>query len=396
MPLPLAFRFAGYYAGLKSDPSQLDMAMIVSDTPATAAGVFTQNVVCGAPVTVARARIPSDDLRLVVVNTRVANTCTGEQGITDAKTMASVAASKFGLAEEQAIAMSTGVIGRMLPMEKILTGIDGLSKTLAANDESFQAAARGIMTTDLQPKFTTRELQTSSGKTIRIAGLCKGSGMIAPNMATMLAVITTDAALKVNDAQAMLKRVADVSFNCVTVDGDTSTSDMLVMLANGAADATPLTGNDITNFEKTLTGLCEELAKKIAADGEGASHLLTVEVNGCASESDAKQIARSIAESPLVKTAIAGGDPNWGRIMCAAGYAGINFKPEKSLLLLNETELFRNGQPVTFEASKVSKSIRENFETSVKLTLGEGNANAKLWTCDFTRQYIAINADYTS
>lgn len=396
MPIPQDFRFAAVHAGLKSDAALEDMALVVSDRDAVCAGVFTQNRFCGAPVQMARERLPGRGFRAVVVNTRVANACTGDEGVADAKTMAALAARAVGAAEDKALAMSTGVIGRQLPMDKIEAGISALAEKLDASDEALHAAARGMMTTDTVPKFASREAKLSSGRTVTLAGLCKGSGMIAPNMATMLAVLTTDAALDVDDAQALLKRVADESFNCVSVDGDTSTSDMLLLLANGAAVETALNGADLRCFEAELLAICTELAVMIATDGEGATHLVTITVDGCPDKESARKIAKSIAESPLVKTAIAGADPNWGRVLCAAGYAGVDFDPGKTSLKINGIPLFRDGAPLLFDAKTVSSSIRDNKETRIDLHLGQGPAATRFWTCDLTKDYIAINADYTT
>lgn len=394
--LPKAYRFSGVYCGLKSDPSLLDLSLIVSDVPAVAAGVFTPNLVCGAPVQVDRSRVPGENFRAVVANSRCANACTGEQGVRDAEEMTALAATAVGGAPEKALVMSTGVIGTMLPMEKVRKGIADAVEKLDASESAFLNAARGIMTTDTVEKYVSRTLTLSGGETVTLAGLCKGAAMIAPKLATMLALVVTDAALEPETAQKILAEAADVSFNCVTVEGHTSTSDTLLLMANGAAVSKPLGGEDLETFAKNLQEMCVELAVKIPADGEGATHLITVDVEGCRNRDEAKIIARKVAEDALVKTAICGADPNWGRVVSASGTAGVPYDPKKVCLKINGYELFRNGEPIAFNKKEVSDSIRSNRDTHFQLTFGEGDSSIRFWTTDLTAEYVRLNSDYTT
>jgi glutamate N-acetyltransferase/amino-acid N-acetyltransferase len=391
--VPQGFRVAGVYSGVKRNASKLDLTLIVSDRPAVAAGVYTQNRVFAAPVALNRSRTPAADIRAVVVNSGNANACTGERGLKDAQSMARAAAAACGADETQALAMSTGVIGAFLPIDKITAGIRQAAEVLGAGEESLQAAARGMMTTDTVPKLAGRSL-TLSGRTVQLTGLAKGAAMIGPHMATMLSVIFTDAPLVVDDAQQMLRGAVDQSFNCISVEGHMSTNDSVVLLANGAAGGAPLAGNDLAAFRSALAEICTELARAIAADGEGATHLVTIDVEGCATPAAARQIARTIANSPLVKTAIAGADPNWGRILSAAGYAGIEFDPAAVELAINGQALYRAGAPAEFDAAQVSASIRDSRDTHVVLRFSEGNAKVRFWTTDLTAEYVRLNADY--
>ncbi|MDR0871510.1 MAG: bifunctional glutamate N-acetyltransferase/amino-acid acetyltransferase ArgJ [Planctomycetaceae bacterium] len=396
IPIPAGYRFGAVHCGLKSDPELFDLSLIVSDCPAAAAGVFTPNLVCGAPVQVDRSRLPGEGFRAVAVNSRCANACTGEQGLRDAETMAALASRSVGGEPAQGLVMSTGVIGTMMPMDKVRTGITAAAAKLAATPSAFVDAARGMMTTDTFPKYAGKQMQLDNGKEIRIAGMCKGAAMIAPKLATMLAVIMTDAALTPQDAQMFIRTAADESFNCITVDGHTSTSDILLLLANGATQSTPLTGRDLQRFGETLQELCTELAVKIPQDGEGVSHFITLDVQGCKDGESARKIARKIAEDVLVKTAICGADPNWGRIVSASGTAGVPYNPKNVSLKLNGYELFRSGEPVPFDKQEVSGNIRENRNTHIVLQFGEGGADVRFWTTDLTQEYVRLNSDYTT
>jgi glutamate N-acetyltransferase/amino-acid N-acetyltransferase len=330
---------------------------------------------------------------VVVVNSGVANACTGDQGDEDARQMAAWAAEACGAQPEQALVMSTGVIGSMLPMEKISAGIQAAARVLGDDDGSLENAARGMMTTDTVPKLCGREVDIG-GTATRVTGMAKGAAMIGPNMSTMLSIVMTDAALKVQDAHAALVDAVDESFHCISVDGHMSTNDTVILLANGAAGGPLLSGKGLEDFRTTLFEVCEDLAQSIPADGEGATHLITVEVHGCRSRQDALRIGKTIADSPLVKTAIAGADPNWGRIVSAAGYAGVQFDPTKVTLHLNGLLLYERGAPVDFDADLVSKSIAADRDTSVVLILEEGKACARFWTTDLTAEYVRLNADY--
>ena len=391
--IPRGFRFSGVPCGIKADPTREDLTLIVADQPAVAAGVYTTNLVCAAPVTLDRQRTPSDRIRAVAVNSGNANACTGQRGLQDAHTMAQLAATACGAGPDQALVMSTGIIGVFLPLDKIGAGIRAAAERLGSDEASFLAAARGITTTDKSHKVAGRTLELG-GRTIRIAGMCKGAGMIGPRMATMLGVILTDAALAVPDAHAALVAAVDDSFHCISVEGHMSTNDTVLLLASGAADPTPLAGEELATFRATLRDVCIELAKQIPDDGEGATHLVTIDVQGAATREDAFRVAKTVAESALVKTAIAGGDPNWGRIVSAAGYAGVTFDPSRVALDVNGTSLYRDGTPVPFDAPAVSRSMRANRETHVLLTLGAGDAGVRFWTSDLTVDYVKFNADY--
>jgi glutamate N-acetyltransferase/amino-acid N-acetyltransferase len=393
--LPIGYRAAGVYSGVKRSDAKLDLSLVVSDRPAVAAGVYTKNLVCAAPVKIDRERTPSDSIRVVAINSGVANACTGEQGDADARQMAAWAAEACGARAEQALVMSTGVIGSMLPMEKIHAGIKAAATKLADDPQSLENAARGIMTTDTVPKICGREV-TIGGVLTRVTGIAKGAAMIGPNMATMLSLVMTDAPLRKQDAQTALVDAMEESFHCISVDGHMSTNDTVLLLANGAAHQSPapLTGKALEDFRTTLFEVCEDLAQSIPADGEGATHLITVEVHGCRNRPDALQIGKTIADSPLVKTAIAGADPNWGRIVSAAGYAGVQFDPSKVTLYLNGLLLYERGAPVDFDGDTVAKSIAADRDTSIVLILEEGKACARFWTTDLTAEYVRLNADY--
>jgi glutamate N-acetyltransferase/amino-acid N-acetyltransferase len=293
--------------------------------------------------------------------------------------------------------MSTGVIGVFLPMDKIAAGATAAAKKLGEDEAAFLAAARGILTTDKGMKIASRSLEIG-GQTVRLAGMCKGAGMIGPNMATMLAILTTDAALTPVMAQEVLKTAVDGSFNCISVEGHMSTNDTVLLLASGRATThhSPLTGSDLATFQSALSALCTELAVQIPDDGEGASHLIVLDVAGARTRDDARRIAQTMANSALVKTAVSGGDPNWGRIVSAAGYAGVPFDPAGVDLAVNGFPLYQRGAPVPFDAKTVSNSIKSNRQTSIVLTLREGTAAIRFWTSDLNADYVRFNADYTT
>jgi glutamate N-acetyltransferase/amino-acid N-acetyltransferase len=391
--IPQGFRAAGVYSGVKRKADRLDLALVTSDRPAVAAGVYTQNLVCAAPVKLDRQRTPSSSIRVVVINSGVANACTGERGDQDARQMAAWAAEACGAAPDEALVMSTGVIGEMLPLEKIKLGIDAAAAQLASDELSLENAARAIMTTDTVVKIRGREVMIS-GVLTRVTGIAKGAAMIGPHMATMLSLVMTDAVLRPEDAQAALVDAVDESFHCISVDGHMSTNDTVILLANGAAGGPVLTGKSLADFRTTLVEVCEDLAQSIPADGEGATHLVTVEVHGCRTRQDALRVSKTIADSPLVKAAIAGGDPNWGRIVSAAGYAGVEFDPAKVTLHLNGLLLYERGAPVDFDHRVAAESIASHRDTSVVLLLEEGTASARFWTTDLTTEYVRLNADY--
>ncbi|MGC1272759.1 MAG: bifunctional glutamate N-acetyltransferase/amino-acid acetyltransferase ArgJ [Planctomycetaceae bacterium] len=393
--LPLGFRAAGIHCGIKSDLQKLDLSLFASDRPAAAAGVFTQNRVCGAPVVVSRERVPTETARAVLINSGNANACTGQQGLDDARASTSAVASLLGCRAEDVLVCSTGVIGRPLPMQKLSAGLPCVVEELAATDEAFGAAARGMMTTDTVSKQAMRRIEID-GTTVTFAAAAKGAAMIAPNMATMLAVVMTDAALSAEQASEILRSAVDRSFNRISIDGHTSTSDTVLLLANGAAGV-PSTGRVAIDLVRVAVDeVCAELAEGIVRDAEGATHFISVDVQGMPSEEDAVRVARTVADSPLVKTAIAGADPNWGRIVSAAGYAGFSFEERDLSLTINGTPVYRDGSPLNFEAAAVSKSIRDRRDTSLVLTFSLGDAAARILTSDLTAEYVRLNADYTT
>jgi glutamate N-acetyltransferase/amino-acid N-acetyltransferase len=391
--VPSGFRLAGVHCGIKEDSSKEDLTLVVSDHPAVSAAVYTQNRIVAAPVVLDRRRTPSDQFRVLVVNSGNANACTGERGLRDAEAMAELAAEACHAAPAQALVMSTGVIGSFLPMEKIAKGVRAAARQLGADESHFLTAARGILTTDKSHKVASRELRLQSD-TIRVLGMAKGAGMIGPDMATMLAVILTDASLLPADAQRVVQHAVDESFNCISVEGHTSTNDTVLLLASGKGG--PLSDEALADLEAAVREVCVELARMIPDDGEGASHLITIKVSGCADRQSALQIARTVADSALVKTGIAGADPNWGRIVSAAGYAGVPFDPAGLSLSLNGTCVFRNGAPVAFDTEVVSRSLRENRETRVDLEFSEGSGKAHFWSSDLTMDYVRFNSEYTT
>ncbi len=391
--VPKGYLLAGVHCRIKRDPHKQDLSLVMSKTPASAAGVYTQNLVYAAPVAVDRARTPSDRIRAVAICSGVANACTGERGLRDAEEMARLAAAACAAEPDQALVLSTGVIGTFLPMDRVAQGIAAAAVKLGRSESSLIAAARGMLTTDTIHKLADRTV-TIAGRDIQITGMAKGAAMMGPNMATMLALVMTDAALAPTAAQAALAAAANESFNCMSVDGHMSTNDTVLLLANGAAGGAPLAGDDLAAFQAALDEVCVDLAKAIAGDGEGATHLVTIEVGGCATRQTALEIAKTVANSPLVKTALHGADPNWGRIVSAAGYAGVPFDPNGVTLRLNGFLLYQKGAPVEFDGRAVSSSIRDNRDTLVQLDFSEGVAQRRFWTADLTAEYVRLNADY--
>lgn len=393
--LPQAYRTAGLHCGIKSDSNINDLALFVSDIPATAAGVFTQNKVCGAPVHVSRSRVPADAVRAVIINSGNANACTGERGLEDARWMTSEVASQLDCDPESVLVCSTGVIGHFLPKEKMEAGIPAVAEQLSPEPQAFEGAARGMMTTDTFPKQSVREANLG-GKTVRVSGAGKGAAMIAPNMATMLAVVMTDAELSPDEADAMLRHAVDRSFNCISVEGHTSTSDTVLLLANGSAQTGPLAENDKQQLQQMLDEVCEDLAMAIIQDAEGADHLITIDVRGLRNREEAYRIAKVVAESPLVKTAITGADPNWGRIVSAAGYAGVEFEEQNVSLKINGTSIYQSGAPVEFDEKQLSDEMRTNRDVHVDLEFTLGDAAVRFWTSDLTAEYVRLNSEYTT
>lgn len=394
IPLPQGFRAAGIHCGIKGDAAKRDLALFVADGPCAAAGVFTQNLVCGAPVKVSRGRLPRGTARGVVVNSGNSNACTGERGIEDARWMTAEVAARLGCAEEDVLVCSTGVIGRHLPREPLQTGLPRVVAQLAADAEAFADAARGMMTTDTVPKQATRSADVG-GRMMRVSGAAKGAAMIAPNMATMLAVLMTDAPLSVEQADRLLRHAVDRSFNCISVEGHTSTSDSVILLANGRAGGS-LSAGDESTIQTMIDEVAAELAQAIIRDAEGAEHFITIDVRGLPTRAAAYRIAKAVADSPLVKTAIAGADPNWGRIVSAAGYAGVDLREEDLTLRLNGVLLYERGRPLPHDPQAVSASLRQNRDVQIEIDLPLGVESARFWTCDLTTEYVRLNAEYTT
>jgi glutamate N-acetyltransferase/amino-acid N-acetyltransferase len=398
IPLPKGFSVAGVRCGLKNKRN--DLGLIVSDRPAKSAGVFTTNNVRASCVDYSRKAVASGSLQAIVVNSGNANCCNGEQGERDTRRMAELAAEPLKLDPSAIAVASTGVIGHLLDMSKVEKGIREASQKLGVDARAFMDA---ILTTDLVEKWAwtnpgSEDVVSPQSLTQRnhaspddalVIGFAKGSGMIGPNMATMLGYVMTDLDVEGLDIQAILKRAADVSFNCMTVDGDTSTNDMLILLANGASGIKA----DEAQFEAALTHVCVSLAKQIARDGEGATKLIEIRVKG---SSDPKKIARTIGESPLVKTAMFGCDPNWGRILMAAGRAGVPFVTQDVRLSIfagdEEHVLFEDNAPAPFDPNRVSSALKSDHIV-IDLRLGDGDI-AKVYTCDFGYGYVRINAEY--
>jgi len=400
MHLPIGFRFAGVVSGIKSRAGARDVTLIVSDSPCIAAGVYTTNQIVAAPVVVSRSRTPSDTIRGIVVNSGNANACTGTRGHRDAIEMIEHAAKAIDpsgkLSSEQFVVMSTGIIGRFLPMEKVKAGISAAAIELASDEQAFLNACDGILTTDIARKIAERKFELA-GQPTHIVGMCKGAGMIGPRMATMLAIIITDAPLEAAQAQKLLQTAANKSFNCISVEGHMSTNDSLVMLAAQPSSLKPaLAGQDEAEFARQLLDMAIELAKKIPDDGEGATHLLEIRIDGANTDADADAVARNIALSNLVKTAITGGDPNWGRIVSAAGYAGVPIRPERTALRINGITLFDRGEPLPFDATSVSRSIKASKLTLIELQVGMGPGSAIHWTTDLNTEYVRFNSEYST
>jgi len=405
--LPLGFRYGGVASGIKPD-GQLDLALILSETPAVAAAAFTRNRFAAAPVEYDRDLLTrnNDHIRAVVINSGNANAITGPEGLARARRMARAVEQALALPEGSTLVMSTGVIGVPLPIQRIEAAAPRLARALRADWAGFEAAARAVMTTDTYPKTRTLEVDDGQGGRFRLAGLCKGAGMIHPNMATMLAVITTDARLTPEAARQALTGAVDASFNRISVDGDTSTNDTVVLLANGAAGG-PLIepGTDAFDaFADALTGLSVHLAQEIVRDGEGATKFVTIHVSGLANDRDAHRVAETIATSPLVKTAIYGGDANWGRILAAAGRSGVLFDTTEAALwitsrgpgksdYLPKLQLVANGMPLDYDEALAAMHFAD-VELVIELSLGRGPGRATMWTCDLSHEYVTINGEY--
>jgi glutamate N-acetyltransferase/amino-acid N-acetyltransferase len=393
MNLPLGFRFAGDFAGVKKNASKKDLALVVSDVDATAVGMFTTNKVCAAPVQVCRDRLPTSRARAIIINSGNANACTGQQGLADAKEMTSLVARAIAVDSSQVLVCSTGVIGRPLPMDKIRTGMESILPKLGDDLDAFEAATHGIMTTDTRPKSSARTIRTPQGE-IHIIGFAKGAAMIGPNMATMLAFILTDASAPADELAGHLRRAVDRSFHCISVEGHTSTNDSVLLLANGASGVSASAAGSL--FAEALDEVAMDLAMAIVDDAEEATHRLTIDVRGTRTEEEARRIAKAVADSPLVKTAVFGNDPNWGRICSAAGYCGVEFAETDLSLRVNGTLLYDHGMPTSFDAVAEHERMKAKREVDIELILELGQARCRFWSCDLSTGYVRFNAEYTT
>ncbi len=390
----------GVHCGIKKSGA-LDLALIYSEADAVAAATFTKNKVFSPTITVNRENLKSPTHRVIVDNSGNANTCTGERGLQDARRMATLAAEAVGVKAEQAFVCSTGVIGRFLPMDCVERGIRDAASMIVGNGrraipEGGHLAARAIMTTDTFPKEIAVRCEVG-GKTVTVGGIAKGAGMIAPNMGTMHAFIATDAAIAKPTLKTMLRDSVQRSFNSITVDGDTSTSDTVIVLANGLAGNRPIeaNGRNYNQFKVALDYVTQELAKMIARDGEGASHFITIHVKGAMTEEESHRCGLTIANSPLVKTAVFGRDPNWGRIAAAAGRSGVRLRAEKLGVWLGDVQVMKNGGAADFDFQK-AQAVFDEKDITLSIDLGIGKASWTVWTCDFTYDYVKINAEYTT
>ncbi len=392
------FRAAGIHVGVKTHAAwKKDVALIVSDVECAAAGVFTKNVVKSAPIHVTRAHLADGKARAVIANSGNANAC-APQGEENAEKMCAAAAKAIGCAPEDMVVASTGVIGQTLNISVIEEGMPALYAALARSDEASDAAAHAIMTTDTVKKEVAVET-VIGGKTVRMGGIAKGSGMIHPNMGTMLCFLTTDCAISPEMIKTALLETVNVSFNRISVDGDTSTNDTCCVLANGLAGNAPITekGEDYDAFLEALQALCVTLAKKMASDGEGARHLLTCTVSGAKEEAQAETIAKSVISSTLTKAAIFGADANWGRVLCAMGYSGAEFDPEtvdvSFASAAGEIAVCQQGRGLPFDEDLAKKILTEH-DVEILVDLHSGSAQCTCWGCDITYDYIKINGDY--
>ncbi len=394
--IPGGFTFAATHCGLKR--SRLDLGILVSDTPATTAAMFTQNQIVAAPVIASREHLRKSRGRMrgLIVNSGNANCCTKEDGYpASIATASKLAAELGGIDPSQILVCSTGVIGAPLRVEKILAAVPHVALARSAEAGAFEEFARSIMTTDTRPKWAAAKCRVG-GKRVRLLGCAKGSGMIEPNMATMLAFIATDAAIAPALLDRALRASVDRTFNSIPVDGDTSTNDTVAVFANGHSGAREIkgaSGADYKSFRAALESICKSLALAIIEDGEGAQRTIEIEVRGAASERDARRIAKTIANSPLVKTAFAGADPNWGRILAAAGRSGVKFDPRRVNISIAGAAVCRRGAEHPFDEREVHQKMLAKH-VPVRVDLQSGSASARVWTCDFTIEYVHINSSY--
>ncbi|MFO0773343.1 MAG: bifunctional glutamate N-acetyltransferase/amino-acid acetyltransferase ArgJ [Nitrospiraceae bacterium] len=392
---PNGFTAAGIASGIKKKAGVLDLALVHSERPGPIAGVFTKNQVVAAPVTIDRAHLRKGLAQVMLINSGCANVCTGPAGMEAAKQMVRLAAEHFQIPAHTVFIGSTGVIGGPLPIERIVEGFPKLAARLRAAGGN--EAARAIMTTDTCSKETVRRARIG-GRLVTIGGMAKGSGMIHPNMATMLGYLTTDAVLPQRLLQRALVKAVDQTFNCISVDGDTSTNDTVLCLANGEAGHQPLTADsaNLRAFERLLLEACEDLALQVGRDGEGLTKFVKIHVRGARRVSDAKRIAETIGTSCLVKTALFGEDANWGRIMAAIGRAGVTIRPERMSLSFSGVPIMRDGATLGAAAEQRIAKVFRRKEFTIEVELGLGEAEAHMWTTDLSYEYVRINASYRS
>lgn len=391
MIAPRGFTAGAAKAGVKTGVAdRLDVGLIVSDRPCVAAGVFTTNQVIAAPCVLTRAHLEGGTLRGIVANSGIANACTGEEGDRAAAAMSEAAAKAMGCAPSEVGVASTGVIGRQLPVDRVSAAI----AAIRPGADGFDDFSRAIMTTDTRPKIATAEANVD-GVTIRALGIAKGAGMIHPNMATLLAFVITDAELDLDMVRTITRRAARHTFNAISVDGDTSTNDTLLVLANGASGVPAGSENALSAAAALIDWTCEQLAHQIVADGEGVTKVFEVRVSGAASLEDARLAARTITTSNLVKTAIHGADPNWGRILAAAGRSGAKVDDRRATVRIGSLEVFRTGTPVRFDPDAL-RAIFSQKDIAIGVELGLGEWDATAWGTDLSAEYVRINADYTT
>ncbi len=391
---PKGFRIAAVKAGIKAS-GNLDLGLIVSDVKCTAAGVFTKNKIASPTIAVCREHLSNGKVQAIFVNAGNANACTGKRGLNDVYSISKMVASGLDIDPKDVLVTSTGIIGEFMPMDKVKQGIENATGGLSYAARNSKDFSKAIMTTDLVPKTASGQIKMGT-KSVTIAATAKGSGMIAPNMATMLGFITTDVSIKMSLLYKALKEVAAITFNKVSVDNHTSTNDALLVMASHMAGNTMIDKETSVNYKKfrnALHEVCDLLARQMAADGEGATCAVTVRVKGAENTKQATIAVRAIVDSPLVRTAFNGADPNWGRIISAIGYCGVKFIPEKLSCQIAGEYVYRGGRPAGFSAAKLSKKMRAKHWT-VEVGLGIGKSQDFCYTCDLSKGYVSINADY--
>ncbi|MCL1971760.1 MAG: bifunctional glutamate N-acetyltransferase/amino-acid acetyltransferase ArgJ [Endomicrobia bacterium] len=401
--IPNGFKVGGVRSGIHKKEGKKDLALFISETPADTAAMFTQSATKAAPVILDIEILKKNKkISAVIANSGCANACTGKKGLQDAKAMCEITEKYFNLPKKSVLCASTGVIGQYIKMPKLKTGMELLKNAIGISSKNEQEAIAAVMTTDTFAKIASKKIKVgvngAKGE-IKIWGCVKGAGMIHPNLkglhATMLSFILTDAEIDSKNLQKLLENAAEKSFNCVSVDGDTSTNDTLILMANGQSKTGRLSSADMKKFAEALNEVCLSLAKQMAKDGEGATKLIEIEVRNAKNVSDAKAIAATIATSPLFKTAIFGADANWGRVMAAAGRAGVNFDPMKTDVYFGGVLTCKNGMALNFSESKAKKALLKK-EVKIVVDLKSGKAASKYYTCDFSYDYVKINGDYRS